>query len=407
MTRRKTRLLSLAFGVSASLAVLPALAQDSPTAGGSGKACLAPATWYALTAAGPVKTASAELLADMARRDVLLLGEQHDDADDHRWQLQTLAALHLFQPRMVIGFESFPRRVQPVLDKWIAGELSERQFLEQTEWAKVWGLPAPLYLPLFHFARMNRIPVVALNVERELTRAITLKGWDGVPEAQKEGISRPAPASRAYRDFLFTTYKAHPRAGARGTGQASPTDQDFLNFVDSQTTWDRGMAEALARSVRSGPGDDHPLVVGIVGSGHVRDGYGVPHQLRALGITDIGTLLRVDAAEDCGEMRQGLADAVFAAATETRDRPPKPRLGVRIDDSKDSVTIIEVSAGSLAETTGLKPGDRVVMLAGSVIAKNSEMIAIVGAQPAGTWLPIQVRRGDTTLDLVIKFPSAQ
>jgi hypothetical protein len=52
-------------------------------------------------------------------RDVLLLGEQHDDADHHQWQLQVLAGLHALRPEMIIGFEMFPRRVQPVLDRWV------------------------------------------------------------------------------------------------------------------------------------------------------------------------------------------------------------------------------------------------------------------------------------------------
>ncbi len=69
------------------------------------------------------------LLAAMAGRAVVLLGEQHDDMDHHRWQLQTLATLHTLRPRMVIGFEMFPRRVQPVLDRWVAGELTEAEFL--------------------------------------------------------------------------------------------------------------------------------------------------------------------------------------------------------------------------------------------------------------------------------------
>ena len=405
MTPRTARLLFIAVAGCAALAVSPALAQNPHSGRNPGKACLATAAWHALKAAGPVRTASADLLAEMARRDIVLLGEQHDDADHHRWQLQTLAGLHLFRPRMVIGFESFPRRVQPVLDKWIAGELSERQFLERTEWEKVWGVAPALYLPLFHFARLNRIPVVALNVDREVTQVIAQQGWDAVPESRKEGVSRPEPASQAYKDFLFTIYKAHPRARAKDA--ASPTDQEFVNFVDSQTTWDRAMAESLARQVRSGSGDGRPLVVGIMGSAHVRDGYGVPHQLRALGVADIGSLLPVDAAEDCDKLGPGLADGVFAVATETRDLPPKPRLGVRVDDSKGGVTIVEVSPGSLAEATGLRAGDRVVLLAGSPIARNAEMIAGIRAQPAGTWLPIQVRRGDKTLDLVIKFPPGQ
>jgi uncharacterized iron-regulated protein len=65
---------------------------------------------------------------------------------------------------MLLGLEMFPRRAQPVLDRWVAGELTEAELLTQTEWSKVWGFDPSLYLPLFEFARMNRVPMVALNV---------------------------------------------------------------------------------------------------------------------------------------------------------------------------------------------------------------------------------------------------
>ena len=122
----------------------------------------------------------------MAQRDVVLLGEHHDEPDHHRWQLQTLAALYVARPAMAIGFESFPRRVQPVLDPWIAGELTAKQFLERVEWEKVWSFPAELYVPLFEFARVNRIPMIAINIERTLTKAISDKGWDALPERRRK-----------------------------------------------------------------------------------------------------------------------------------------------------------------------------------------------------------------------------
>jgi uncharacterized iron-regulated protein len=40
---------------------------------------------------------------------------------------------------MVLGFEMFPRRVQPVLDRWSKGELSESDFLREVDWAQIWG----------------------------------------------------------------------------------------------------------------------------------------------------------------------------------------------------------------------------------------------------------------------------
>lgn len=379
-------------------------AQNKPVHPAAAKACLAPATWYTLAGDTPQATSSSELLAGLATRDIVLLGEQHDDADHHQWQLQTLAALHLLRPQMVIGFEAFPRRVQPTLDKWTAGELTVKQFLEQVEWEKVWNFAPELYMPLFQFARINRVPMVALNVERTLTEAISRQGWDAVPTEQKEGVSRPAPASEGYNDFLFEVLKKHPQLARKETTAISRNDAAFRFFVESQTTWDRAFAEALARRVNTGEGARRSLVVGIVGDGHVRHGYGVAHQLRDLGVSSVGMLLPVNVRQDCDEIRRGFADAVFAVPGASRDQPPPPRLGVRLEEADGSVRVAEVSAGSLAEKSGLQRDDRIVSVAGAPVTKLRSVVAAVRVQPAGTWLPMQIRRGTETLDLVIKFP---
>ena len=158
-----------------------------------------------------------------------------------------LAALHAQRPDMAIGFEMFPRRLQPVLDRWVDGQLGVREFLSQAEWEQVWNFPPQLYLPLFEFARINRIPMIALNVDQKLTRAIADKGWQGVPAAEREGVGRPAAALPAYRDLLRELHRSH-LAGRR---QAGKGDNSFENFLDAQLAWDRAMAEALA--ARLGP----------------------------------------------------------------------------------------------------------------------------------------------------------
>lgn len=364
--------------------------------------CLAPGTWFAAATGAVRRVDERDVLRQMAQRRVVLLGETHDDANHHAWQLATLGALHLLRARMVIGFEAFPRRVQPVLDRWIAGELSERQLLEQADWDKVWGWPAELYLPIFRFARINRIPMRALNVDPALIKAISAKGWRAVPASQKEGVTRPAAPSPAYLDDLFEVYRLHPEGEDPAKGRESP---GFLHFVDSQITWDRAMAQGLAAA--AGPaGADAPLVVGIIGSGHVRDGRGVAHQLRDLGIDSIGMLLPVPADRDCAGLA-GIADAVFAVPALPASAPPPPRLGVRIERTKDGVGIVEVLKGSLAESTGLRAGDRIVSVAGTPVTSASAVIRAVRAQPPGTWLPLQVRRDGQALELVVKFPRAR
>ncbi len=366
-------------------------------------ACAAPAHWYTLGSDGPQPAGARALLTEAAKRQVVLLGEQHDSAEDHAWQLQTLAALHFLRPDLAIGFEAFPRRLQPVLDRWSAGELNARQFLEQAEWDKVWRFPPSLYLPLFEFARLNRIPMVALNVEHKLVESIGARGWDAVPDAEKEGVTRPAAPAKAYEDTLYEVFLAHGKEGQdrKAKGRDDPA---FRRFVESQTTWDRAMAEALAARTRAAAGTAAPLVVGILGTGHVRNGHGVAHQLRDLGVREVASLLPVDGVHGCAELRAGFADAVFVAARAPRDPAPRPRLGVQLGDREGAIEIVAVTAGSLAEQTGLRAGDRIVTLAGAPVKSMARMIAAVRAQPAGTWLPITVRRGEETVDIVIRFP---
>jgi len=371
----------------------------------SAQACLSPAAWATMQGEKIQPATAPAVLTDMAKHDVVLLGEAHDDDDHHLWQLQALSALHVLRPNMVIGFEMFPRRIQPVLDRWVAGELPVQQFLAESEWDKVWSMPPELYLPLFQFARINRIPMVALNVDAKLNKAVVEKGWDGVPENEREGVSRPVPPQDAYRDFLFEVYREHAHMRGKGSTKASKNDKAFRHFIESQTTWDRAMAEALAGRLQPGASGEKPLVVGVMGSGHVRFGHGVPHQLRSLGVKNIGTLLPVAADSDCKEIRAGMADAVFALPTQAVAKPPPPRLGVRLEQGEDGVRIAEVTAGSLADRTGLKTGDRLLEVGGQSVTRVTPVIAAVRQQPDGSWLPMRIKRGEETLDMLVKFPS--
>ena len=392
------------------LSVLLALVVPPSAALANTAACLEPGRWTVLDA--DLRAPGADvpaLVSALAQRDAVLLGEQHDDVDHHRWQLQMLAALHAQRPDMVIGFEMFPRRVQPVLDRWVAGTLSEQQFLEQVEWDEVWSMPAELYLPLFHFARLNRVPMVALNIDQRLTRAIAARGWDAVPETEREGVGRAAVAPVAYVDFLFDIHREHARMRGGKDGQVSREEAGFRNFVESQLAWDRAMADALAaaRATPAAGAGRPPLVVGVMGSGHVRFGHGVAHQLKDLGVVDVGQLLPVAANTPCADIVAGLADAVFAVPEPVRSPPPPPRLGVSLEEHRDGVRIAEVSAGSLAAHTGLRPGDIVIEAAGAPLKRSASLVGLVRAQPPGTWLPLKLKRDGETLERVVRFPAGK
>lgn len=365
--------------------------------------CVPVGAWVALNPSGLKPVASNELLARLARQSVVLLGESHDSAEDHRWQLQTLTAFHALRPDMVLAFEMFPRRVQSVLDRWVAGDYTEAQFLKAVDWNHVWNFESRLYLPIFSFARMNRVPMVAMNVGRALVRAVRATGLDAVAAELREGITKPAAPSAAYVDALIEVYRDH-LADASPEKAVDRKDPAFLRFVESQQLWDRAMAQAIAQAAARASA---PLVVGILGRGHVVQGHGVPHQLRDLGVKNISSLLPSAQAADCKELVAGYADAIFGVAADARTETAaeRPRLGVRIETTGGDLRVAAVEKDSIADAAGVRDGDIVSEAAGVVVKEFAQLIAIIQRQAAGTWLPLKVRRQNETLELIAKFPA--
>ncbi|MDP2619059.1 MAG: ChaN family lipoprotein [Hyphomicrobiales bacterium] len=386
----------------------------------AGTACSMPGGWV------DVATGTAYerrvLFHDLATsKSVVLLGESHDNVDHHRWQLHTLAAVHGRVEKMVIGFEAFPRRLQPVLDQWVEGMLTADALLKEARWLEIWGYDPGFYMPMFEFARLHEIPMVALNVERALVSQVGEKGWAAVPAEEREGVSDPAPASPAYEHHLARVFQAkdhsrndesepdrdpHGEAGLEAAEKAlaeAMEKPEFRRFVEAQLTWDRAMAEALAAARREFPGT---IVAGILGTGHVEDGYGVPYQLQDLGVADVAVLIPVEAGSKCRQIvGTGYADAVFtlppALAAPSSDRP---KLGIFIADGEHGVRINEVIADSVAEATELREADEIVAAAGVATKTMGELIEIVSRQAPGTWLPLRVRRDGQQIELIAKFP---
>ncbi len=305
MRRRTNNRSGRVIGILALLCLAVADGRADPVAVRSVKgACVPPGRWVDPA----TKQVIDEPIARFADRAVILLGETHTSADDHRWQLDTLSALRERRPRLVVGYEMFPRAKQKVLDRWMRSTLSPKQFLETVEWKRVWGFNPELYLPLFNWNRLHRVKMVALNVEPEVPRKIGRDGIEALTPDERGGIGTPAPALDSYRQRLADVMGNH---GKSGKAPAMPPEK-LDKFVAAQQFWDRAMAEGLAKAAG---GEDPPLAVGIIGSGHLTYREGVAYQLADLGIDDVAILLPWPADRDCSELDPGIADAVFGMPT--------------------------------------------------------------------------------------------
>ena len=100
--------------------------------------------------------------------------------------------------RLIIGMETFQRPFQKYLDQYVRHEISEEEFLQKTEYFRRWGFEYNLYRDILQFARAKQIPVIALNIRKEIVEKIA---WEF--SSWEKGMASPAwPRVMDYR-FVF------------------------------------------------------------------------------------------------------------------------------------------------------------------------------------------------------------
>ncbi|MGB5899120.1 MAG: ChaN family lipoprotein [Geitlerinemataceae cyanobacterium] len=213
-----------------------------------------------------------EILNDLAAADIIYLGEIHDRPEDRQGQLEILAALYRDNPKMAIGLEMFQRPFQGVLDDYLAGNITEAELVERSEYDRRWGFPWESYAPLLRFAKEHQLPVLALNVPSEVTRKVAREGLESLTAEEREYIppfSEIRTDNADYRQMVQEVYEAHASAGhGNSTG--------FDRFFTAQVLWDETMAESIAQFHQANP---DTRIVAIAGRGHVIYGYGIPSRV--------------------------------------------------------------------------------------------------------------------------------
>ena len=187
------------------------------------------------------------MLADLSRADVIFLGEQHDDPNSHRLELAVLEGLTRRRVPLVIALEMFERDVQLNLDQYLAGTITEEQFLAGS---RPWPRYATDYRPLIEFAKSHQIPVIASNVPRRIATEVSKTGLSVLNDlnADRALAARDVhcPTSGAYYDRFIEAMSGggHPPTA----GDPASPDARLKNdrFYFAQCLKDETMAESIA-----------------------------------------------------------------------------------------------------------------------------------------------------------------
>jgi uncharacterized iron-regulated protein len=206
-----------------------------------------------------------EIVRDLTKARLVFVGELHTYQSHHNAQLEVVRALKRADAPVTIGLEMFKRESQPDLERWVRGELNEKEF--QKIYYQNWNYPWNLYRDIFLYARDHKILMVGLNVAPEITRQVAREGFSSLSQEQRGDL--PMVSCRVdpeYMAFIRRSLGMHGHGG-----------MDFIKFCEAQLVWDTAMAWSLLRFLEKKP---ESTVVVIAGSGHSWKS-GIPAQVRS------------------------------------------------------------------------------------------------------------------------------
>jgi len=198
------------------------------------------------------------MLVDLARADVVFVGEQHDDPNTHRLELALLEGLVRRHVPVVVAMEMFERDVQSALDQYLAGTTTEQQFLAAS---RPWPRYQTDYRPIIEFAKAHQLPVIASDVPRPIAANVAKNGMGVVdalgPSRGQAARELQCPMSGDYYDRFIEMMGGHPagdskagdpKAGDPKAADTTAADTKAKNdrFYLAQCLKDETMGESVA-----------------------------------------------------------------------------------------------------------------------------------------------------------------
>lgn len=208
------------------------------------------------------------------KSDVVYVGETHDQIKDHLAQLEALKALRVVRgSKVAVGFEMLNVTLQPVLDDYASGKITEAEFLQKADWEHEWGFDFGLYKPLFDYIVQNKFRALALNVPKKIVSKIARAGLDGLAPEERKFLPEKVEIStnKKYLDFLKASFDGHG-----DTPMAKMFTWD--NYLASMAAWNEAMGARVADFVNANPGWS---VMVVAGNGHIMYNAAIPASVKA------------------------------------------------------------------------------------------------------------------------------
>ena len=339
----------------------------------------------------------ARIIEKLAETQVVYVGETHTARADHLLQLRLIEALHLQNPRLAIGMEMFPASAQPVLDRYTqSGEpLDERSFLKQSDYYNVWRYDWRYYRDIMNFARIHKLPVIGLNLDRQIVSEVFRTG--GTDSLSPE-VRAALPPDRdldlaGYTERLAEIHAVHVE-GSHGSGGTG-------GFVQAQALWDETMAQNVAGFLEANP--DYRMVV-LAGTQHARKDSGIPPRVARRLPLKQATVVNVTTDRSPLDLDL-LTDYYFFASAE--ELPEIPKIGViLVSETKDGrpfLKINQISPHGKAAAAGLMEGDIITEIGGVAVTDMADLHITMLDRKPGDIIDVKARRAANSEERTLDF----
>ena len=157
---------------------------------------------YILYNAKGKKVSHNKMLRQLAKADIVLFGELHDNPIAHWLQYKVTAELNN-RKSLTLGAEMFEADNQIPLNRYLNEEIT---FKELDTLARLWPNYKTDYAPLVDFAKSNKIPFIATNIPRRYANLVYKNGFSILESLSEEEKKWIAPLPIPFNSEL-PTYK--------------------------------------------------------------------------------------------------------------------------------------------------------------------------------------------------------
>lgn len=220
------------------------------------------------------------LIKDISAYDVIYLSEKHDNPEQHHIQQRVILRLIETGLNPTIGFEFFSMDNTPDLLNFVdSGKVSHSKKIEKiieidlrkklrwdTQSDQMWQY----YYNLLSIAKNEKLQVAGIDLPGTLKKRITRKGINGITPIEKEQVFSTQLSDEAYKDYMFSIFKAVHCGMGHGKMQA--------RLYDTWVARNDKMAHSITRLYKHGKG---PIII-IIGGGHTEYGLGVINRVAAI-----------------------------------------------------------------------------------------------------------------------------